>query len=119
MPFGLTNAPASFQHLMNHNFRDMLDRFVIIHLDNILIYSNNLEEHLQHVQQVLARLREVGLFAKAEKCEFHTTKVEFLGFVISPEGVSMDTGKVKTVLDWPMPNNLKDVQSFLGFTNFY
>ena len=73
MPFGLTNAPASFQHLMNHNFQDMPDNFVVIYLDDILIYSNSHQEHQHHVEQVLQRLIEVGLFAKASKCEFHIT----------------------------------------------
>lgn len=119
MPFGLTNAPASFQHLMNHNFRDMLDQFVICYLDDILIYSPDLDTHQKHVEQVLARLRSVGLYAKAEKCEFHTDKVEFLGFVATPGGITMDQTKVQTVLDWPTPGNLRDVRAFLGFANFY
>ena len=119
MPFGLTNAPASFQHLMNYHFRDMLDKHVICYLDDILIYSPDLETHRLHVIQVLTRLREVGLFAKAEKCLFHSDKVDFLGFVISPNGVEMDTKKVQTILDWPIPTNLFEVRSFLGFCNFY
>ena len=119
MPFGLTNAPASFQHLMNHNFRDMLDDFVIVYLDDILVFSNSIEEHTEHVKLVLQRLREVGLYAKASKCEFHTNSVEFLGFVISDKGISMDMKKVQTILDWPKPCNLHDVRSFLGFCNFY
>lgn len=119
MPFGLTNAPASFQHLMNYNFRDMLDKYVICYLDDILIYSDNLEEHQNHVTQVLQRLRDTGLYAKAEKCEFHTSSVEFLGFVISNNGIAMDIKKVQAVLDWPPPTNLSELRSFLGFCNFY
>lgn len=119
MPFGLTNAPASFQHLMNHNFHDMLDKFVIIYLDDILIYSNNEEEHIEHVKQVLQRLREVGLYAKAEKCEFHTTSVEFLGFVVTPDGIKMDDKKIQSILSWPTPKNVHEVRVFLGFCNFY
>lgn len=119
MPFGLTNAPASFQHLMNHHFRDMLDIFVICYLDDILIFSPDLATHQRHVRQVLQRLRDVGLYAKAEKCEFHTNKVEFLGFIISPSGISMDPKKVKNILDWPAPTTLTEARSFLGFCNFY
>ena len=119
MPFGLTNAPASFQHLMNHNFRDMLDQHVIVYLDDILIFSPDINTHRQHVQQVLQRLRTTGLYAKAEKCEFHTTSVEFLGFLITPKGISMDLKKVQTILDWPIPTNLSELRSLLGFCNFY
>lgn len=119
MPFGLTNAPASFQHLMNHNFRDMLDVFAIIYLDDILIYSKTLEEHEEQVKKVLQRLREINLFAKGEKCEFHREEVEFLGFIINHDGIVMDPKKVQTVLDWPTPKKVKDVQAFLGFANFY
>ena len=119
MPFGLTNAPATFQHLMNHHFTDMVDKFVICYLDDILIYSNSLEEHKAHIAKVLQRLREAGLYAKAEKCEFHTTEVEFLGFVVAPDGIKMDKAKVETVLNWPTPKTLHDVRAFLGFANFY
>lgn len=119
MPFGLTNAPASFQHLMNHNFHDMLDIFVIIYLDDILIYSPDLETHQSHIIQVLDRLRQTHLYAKDSKCKFHQTSVEFLGFVVSDQGLSMDTKKVKSITEWPIPPNLCDTQSFLGFCNFY
>jgi hypothetical protein len=119
MPFGLTNAPASFQHLMNHNFRTMLDHYVICYLDDILIYSDTLEEHYQHVTSVLETLRKAGLFAKAEKCEFHQHSVEFLGFIVGRDGITMDVKKVQSILDWPTPTNLFEVRSFLGFCNFY
>ena len=119
MPFGLTNAPASFQHLMNHNFRDMLDDFAIIYLDDILVFSRSTEDHEQHVIQVLERLRQTGLYAKAEKCEFHQEQMEFLGYVVTPQGITMDPSKVRCILDWPVPQKLKEVQSFLGFANFY
>ncbi|KAK4689460.1 putative transposase, partial [Tremellales sp. Uapishka_1] len=119
MPFGLTNAPASFQHLMNHIFRDMLDECVIVYLDDILIFSATVDDHRQHVVKVLRRLRQYELYAKHDKCEFHTTRVGFLGFVVTPEGVSMDDEKVKAVREWPVPHSVRDVQSFLGFANFY
>ncbi|SOV05551.1 uncharacterized protein UDID_18456 [Ustilago sp. UG-2017a] len=95
MPFGLTNAPASFQHLMNDTFKDMLDRSLIIYLDDLLIYSSTLEQHQGHVSAVLARLRQAGLYAKAEKCQFSTSQTEFLGFVVSDQGVSMDPSKTE------------------------
>jgi hypothetical protein len=119
MPFGLTNAPAIFQHLMNDVFREYLDRFVVCYLDDILIYSKNIEEHEEHVKLVLQKLREKGLYAKAEKCAFHQPKVEFLGYVISSEGLLMDPKKVQAVTEWALPKTVRDVQCFLGFANFY
>jgi len=119
MPFGLTNAPASFQNLINDTFRPFLDQFVVAYLDDILIYSDTKEEHDKHVRQVLDKMREVKLFAKAEKCSFYSDRTEYLGFVIDREGVKMDPEKADAVRDWPIPTNLKQVQSFLGFTNFY
>ena len=119
MPFGLTNAPAVFQHMANDIFRDFLDIFLIIYLDDLLIYSKTQEEHNAHVRQVLQRLREYGLYAKLEKCNFDCKQVEFLGYVVSSEGISMDPAKVQTVLDWQIPCSVRDVQCFLGFANFY
>jgi hypothetical protein len=98
MPFELTNAPASFQGLINDVLRPFLDRFALGYLDDILIYSNSLDEHVQHVRSVLARLQETHLFVKLEKCEFHTTSTEFLGFIISPEGIQMDSRKVDAII---------------------
>lgn len=119
MPFGLCNAPATFQHFMNDAFHDMLDLFVIIYLDDILIFSKNLEDHQQHVTSVLERLRTHNLFAKLEKCIFHASEVEFLGYRINGNGISMDENKVKAILSWSTPKNVKELQSFLGFSNFY
>src|SRR5882724_3918033 len=119
MPMGLTNAPATFQAFMNHIFRDMTDIFVVIYLDDILIFSNSLEEHQVHVQRVLDRLCEYDLHSKPEKCLFHMQKIEFLGFMVTPTGISMDTAKTDVVSIWPTPTNLKAVQVFLGFANFY
>lgn len=104
---------------MNDIFRDMLDRWVIVYIDDILIYSTSLEEHIHHVRLVLKCLLQYQLFAKAEKCEFHRTSTSFLGYIISREGVAMDEGKVKAVLDWPLPQTVKELQRFLGFANFY
>ena len=119
MPFGLTNAPASFQHLMNDTFKDMLDRSLIIYLDDLLIYSSTLKQHQEHVSAVLARLRQAGLYAKAEKCQFSTSQTEFLGFVVSDQGVAMDPSKTEVITTWPVPKSVHDVQVFLGFCNFY
>ena len=119
IPEGLTNAPATFQHFMNDIFSNMLDVCVIVYLDDILVYSDNIADHKKHVREVLRRLRKHGLYAKPEKCFFHTTSVEYLGFLLSPEGLTMDPAKVRVIQDWPEPRKVKDVQSFLGFANFY
>jgi hypothetical protein len=119
MPFGLSNAPAAFQRFMNDIFADMLDVSVVVYLDDILIYSENHSAHRAHVREVLRRLRANGLFASPKKCFFHQHKVEFLGFIMSPEGLSMDENKVKVIQEWPVPRKVKDIQSFLGFANFY
>ena len=111
MPFGLTNAPAVFQHMANDIFRDLLDICLIIYLDDLLIYSKTQEEHDSHVLFVLNRLHENGLYAKLEKCSFDCKQVEFLGYVISSKGISMDLAKVKIVLEWQTPRSLRDVQS--------
>lgn len=118
MPFGLTNAPAVFQCLVNDVLRDMLGRFVFVYLDDILIFSQNQAEHIQHVRQVLQRLLEDRLFIKAEKCEFHASTVMFLGHIIAQGQVRMDPEKVRAVLDWPEPESRKQLQRFLGFANF-
>ena len=119
MPFGLTNAPAIFQHLMNDIFREFLDDFVVCYLDDILIFSKNEVDHEKHVRLVLEKLRNAGLYAKLEKCVFHQPQVEFLGYIISGEGLSMDPKKIQTVLEWKKPTTVRDVQCFLGFANFY
>uniref|UniRef100_A0A6Q2Y968 Gypsy retrotransposon integrase-like protein 1 n=1 Tax=Esox lucius TaxID=8010 RepID=A0A6Q2Y968_ESOLU len=119
MPFGLTNAPAVFQAFMNDIFRDMIDRFVIIYLDDILIYSGNLTEHVGHVRQVLQRLQQHKLYVKLEKSVFHVSKVAFLGSVLSPGCVQMDESKVSAVRQWPPPKTVKELQRFLGFANYY
>src|SRR5467141_215115 len=119
MPMGLTNAPAMFQAFMNHIFRDMTDMFVVIYLDDILIFSNSLEDHQVHVRCVLECLREYDLHSKPEKCLFHTQKIEFLGLMVTPTGISMDSAKTDAISIWPTPTNLKAVQAFVGFANFY
>ncbi|KAE8224305.1 hypothetical protein CF326_g8057, partial [Tilletia indica] len=119
MPFGLTNAPGSFQGLMNHIFRDILDIYVVVYLDDILVFSKNDQDHAEHCREVLRRLIQHNLYVKAEKCEFDRTSTTFLGFNVSASGISMDNEKVQVLLDWPTPTNLKELQAFLGFANFY
>jgi len=119
MPFGLINAPAAFQRFVNTIFTDMLDVCIVLYLNNILIYSKDMESHQQHVQKVLCHLWLHGLFAKLEKCEFHSDSVEYLGYCLSPEGLTMSPDKIQTISDWPEPQKVKDIQSFLGFANFY
>ena len=119
MPFGLTNAPAIFQHLMNDVFREFLDHFVVVYLDNILIFSKNEKDHKNHVRLVLEKLHSVGLYAKLEKCVFHQPQVEFLSCIISREGLLMDPKKIEAVISWKRPSIIRDVQCFLGFVNFY
>jgi hypothetical protein len=119
MPFGLTNAPATFQHLMNDIFHDLVDVNVVVYLDDILIYSGNLEQHRAHVREVLQRLRKANLHARPEKCDFHTATVEYLGVIVSPDGIAMDPSKIQAILKWPVPMKIRDLQSFLGFANFY
>ena len=119
MPFGLTNAPGAFQRHMNTIFADMLDVCVIVYLDDILVYSGNPEEHTKQVREVLQRLRKHGLFAKGEKCSFDVDRIEYLGYMMGPEGLSMDRSKVQAIVDWPVLRKVKDIQSFLGFANFY
>ena len=119
MPFGLCNAPSTFQRLMNYVLADLLDVFVIVYLDDILVYSESTEEHVGHVRQVLERLRTNQLYCAPDKCEFHVTSVEFLGYVVTTNGVTMDESKVRTVVDWPQPESIRQIQVFLGFANFY
>ncbi|SPC63836.1 related to pol protein [Ustilago sp. UG-2017b] len=119
MPFGLANAPAHFQSFINDIFRDIIGVYVVVYLDDFLIFSDTEEAHVKHVTEVLTRLRSNRLFAKLSKCEFHTKTVEFLGYIIKPTGIEMDPEKVRTVKEWPMPESIHDIQRFLGFANFY
>jgi len=119
MPFGLINASVVFQQFMNNIFSDLLDVCVMIYLDDILIYLNNMSKHHQHIKEVLKHLHKAGLYAKAEKCEFHSELAEYLGYILSPSGLTMSNDKVKIIQDWLKPKKVKDIQSFLGFANFY
>ena len=119
VPFGLTNAPATFQGMMNDIFKEHLDVFVIVYLDDILIFSENGEEHFEHVKTVLQLLRQNDLYCEFEKCIFHSKEVEFLGYVVSGDGIIMSQTKVDSILEWEVPKNRIDVMSFLGFANYY
>lgn len=119
MPFGLSNAPASFQSLMNQVFQSLLRKSVLVFFDDILVYSPNWSMHLTHLEEVLQLMRHHQLYAKLSKCCFGFTKVDYLGHTISQEGVHMDKDKVKAVLDWPLPTNLKQLRGFLGLSGYY
>lgn len=119
MPFGLADAPACFQRFIQWVLREYLDVFCYVYLDNILIFSKTEEEHLAHIEKIFSALSENKLTVSAETCAFFQTSVVFLGFVISTTGISMDPSKLSTIKDWPYPENLSELQRFLGFSNFY
>ena len=119
MPFGLTNGPATFQRFINDALLDYLDDFCHAYIDDILIYSNTLEEHREHVLKVLGKLREMDIFADLKKCEFHVQQTKYLGFIVGTNGIAVDPEKISVVKNWKPPTTVKGVQSFLGFCNFY
>ena len=119
MPFGLTNAPAAFMDMMNRVFKDYLDDFVIVFIDDILIYSDSEEEHARHLREVLSILKEKQLYAKFKKCEFWLEKVAFLGHIVSKDGILIDPGKVEAISKWSRPTNVLEVHSFLGLAGYY
>ena len=118
MPFGLTNAPATCQEVINDALQEHLDIFVIAYLDDILIYSDTMDNHVQHVKLVLDCLQRKNLLIKPEKCDFHKQEVLYLGFLIGRDGMSIDPEKLQAVKDWERPTNVKEVRSFLGFINY-
>ena len=122
LPFGLCGGPASFQRFMNESFFDILDNFVSIYLDDILIYSSSRKEHTEHIRVVLERLREIGIEADIRKCEFYTQEVKYLGVIVTPNGIRMDPEKVRAIQKWEKPPSGRDVtavRKFLGFCNYY
>ncbi|MBW0475009.1 hypothetical protein O181_014724 [Austropuccinia psidii MF-1] len=119
MPFGLTNAPSSFQNLVNDLFSDFLAIFAVVYLDDIMAFSSSEEEHVKHVASVLQKLRENTLFSKASKCVFHASSVEYLGYFVPSDSLKIDSSNVQKILNWPQTKNIKALQSFLRFANFY
>jgi hypothetical protein len=119
VPFGLSNAPTVFMCLMNGVFREYLDKFVIVFLDDILIYSKTKEEHEKHLRMVLQVLREHQLYAKLSKCSFYQRKIHYLGHIISEEGIVVDPEKIEAIRGWPTPKNVTEVRSFMGLAGYY
>src|SRR5260370_13562959 len=119
MPFSLTNAPAVFQRFINEVLGNLLDVCTVGYIDNILIYSDSVDQHWDHIREVLRCLQEARLYMNPKKCNFHTDTIEYLGFILTPTGLHMDLVKAATIQNWPEPQNIHDVQSFLGFANFY
>ncbi|GBG78907.1 hypothetical protein CBR_g28621 [Chara braunii] len=118
-PFGLTNAPATFQVAMTTEFRHMLDRFVLIYLDDILVYSRSLDEHVEHLRTVLERLRQAKYKANRDKCEFARQELEYFGHYVTPQGIHPLADKIEALRVWPEPTNTTDVRSFMGFAGYY
>ena len=119
MLFGLTNASSTFQSLMNHIFQPYLSKFVLVFFGDIVIYSVNWSQHLQHLKLAFEVLLKHQLFLKLSKCAFGVTQIKYLGHVISPQRVSMDSSKVTCMLNWPYPKNVKEVRGFLRLTSYY
>ncbi|RVX07027.1 Retrovirus-related Pol polyprotein from transposon 17.6 [Vitis vinifera] len=119
MSFGLTNAPATFMDLMNRVFKPYLDQFVVVFIDNILVYSKSREEYERHLSTVLQTLRDKQPYTKLKKCEFWLDKVSFLGHVLTKDGISVDPGKVDAMSNWRRPNTVTEIRSFLGLASYY
>ena len=119
MSFGLTNAPAAFMDLMNRVFKPFLDKFVVVFIDDILVYSKTKEEHVEHLRVTLETLRKEKLYAKFSKCEFWLERVQFLGHVIDKDGISVDPSKVEAVVNWDQPKTPSEIRSFLGLAGYY
>ena len=119
MSFGLTNGPAYFMSMMNKVFMEFLDKFVVVFIDDIMVYSKNEEEHKEHLHLVLEKLREHQLYAKFSKCEFWLEEVGLLGHLISREGVAVDPSKVQSVTEWLAPTSVSEIRSFLGLAGYY
>jgi hypothetical protein len=119
MPFGLSNAPSTFQAIMNAIFRPYLQKFILVFFDDILIYSPTWEMHLHHVTQTLEILKQQQFFLKANKCAFGKQELEYLGHIVSHQGVKVDSKKIDVVVAWPRPSNISELRGFLGLTSYY
>jgi hypothetical protein len=119
MSFGLTNAPAYFMNLMNNVFMEYLDKFVMVFIDDILIYSKNDGDYEEHLWLVLQKLRDNQFYAKFSRCEFWLDEVPFLGHIISNGGISVDPAKVREIIGWKIPSSVTEIQSFLGLAGYY
>jgi hypothetical protein len=119
MPFGLTNAPSTFQSLMNHIFQPYLRKFILVFFDDILIFSKDKDSHRNHLQLTLEVLRSHKLSAKKSKCRFGCKEVDYLGHIIAESGVRANLGKIKAMVEWPFPTNIKALRGFLGLTGYY
>ena len=119
MPFGFTNAPTAFMDLMNKVFHPYLDQFVVVFIDDILVYSKDAQEHEHHLRIVLQILRENKLFAQLSKCDFQLKEVSFLGHIVFDEGIRVDPMKIKAIMNWKPPRNVTEVRSFLGLAGYY
>ena len=119
MPFGLCNAPATFQRTMDKVLKDLKDKFVMVYLDDVIIYSKTFNEHLQHIEQVFERIQSANLRLKAEKCKFAANELQFLGHVVGSEGVKPDPEKVDKIVNYPVPKNIRELRGVLGLFSYY
>jgi hypothetical protein len=119
MPFGLSNAPSTFQRAMNNIFRSVLYKYVLVYLDDIIIYSKTFEDHMNHLRRVFELLQAAGLGFNQTKCEFLKTEIEYLGYVVSKEGITPNNKKIQSILTYPEPKNQKVFGSFLGLASYY
>ena len=120
MFFGLSNSPATFQRFMNDSFKDMIaEGWLIVYMDDMLITTANKQENVERTKKVLQRMKELNLHLKLKKCKFGVKEVDFLGLILQPGEIAMDHTKLSRIAEWPIPTEVKDVRSFLGFTNYY